>query len=113
MITNDPLYTKDVLVASGGTTSTKVDLQGHVIVALITPASLTSTTCEIQSSPDNGATWLPVYDQAGTKLEITLGASRWIALVPGDLAGLRLVRLVTGSAEADDRTIKISARPLG
>lgn len=109
----DSVRTLELAIASGAATSQAVDLRGHVPIALTTPAALTSTSAELQASLDDGATWLPVYDRSGNKYSAALAANRWVAIPPGDIAGLPLVRLVTNSNEAAARTLKLVCRALG
>jgi len=112
MIAADPIYTTEVVVANGGTESSPTDLNGQVLIGVDVPAAVTSTTAELQTSIDN-STWKPVYDREGNKYTLALGASRYIALPPGDIAGLHNVRLKTGSAEGAARTFKLVLRKLG
>lgn len=112
MIASDPIYTLEVVVANGGTESTSIDLNGHVLIGVDVPGTVTSTTAELQTSLD-GSTWKPVYDREGNKYTLALSATRYIALPPGDIAGLPNVRLKTGSAEGAARTFKLVARKLG
>ena len=108
----DPIYTQDAVVANGGTNSSSVDLNGHVLIGIATPADLTSTSGELQTSIDN-ETWLPIYDREGNQFTLELAASRFIAIPPGDIAGLHNVRIVVGSAEGAERTLKLVCRKLG
>lgn len=108
----DSIRTLDLAIASGATNSAAVDLKGHAPIGLITPGTLTSTTAELQASMD-GSTWVPVYDRFGTKYSIALGTSRYIAIPPGDIAGLPQLRVVVGSSEGAARTLQLVCRALG
>lgn len=112
MIAADPVYTLEAIVPSGGTESNLLDLTGHALIGVGTPAAVTSTTAELQTSLASG-TYLPVYDREDTKYTLALGANRYIALPPGDIAGLHNVRLKVGSAEAAARTFLLLVRKLG
>lgn len=113
MIAADPIYTEPSVVANGATESAHVQLSGHVLIGVAVPATITSTTAELQTSIDAGVTWLPIYDRDGVKYSLALGASRYVALPPGDIAGLHNVRLKTGSAEGAARTFTLVLRKLG
>lgn len=112
MIAADPIYTEPSIVANGGTESAIVALNGHVIVGIAVPAAITSTTAELQTTID-GSTWLPIYDRLGTKYTLDLVAGRYIALPPGEIAGLHNVRIKTGTAEGAARTFQLVLRKLG
>ena len=100
----------NVTIANGATTSDAASLtSGSTPVAIITPSSLTGTAFTLQASID-GATYYPVYDITGSAYSVPVGTSRYIALPPGDLAGVRYLKVVSGSTEAADRTIGIVAR---
>jgi hypothetical protein len=113
MIAADPIYTLESIVPNAGTESSMTQLSGHVLIGVAVPAAITSTTAELQTSADAGATWLPIYDREGNKYTLALGASRYIALPPGDIAGLHNVRLKVGSSEAAARTFTLLLRKLG
>lgn len=112
MIAADPVYTLEAIVPNGGTESNLVELNGHALIGVATPGALTSTTGELQTSIASGS-FLPVYDREDTKYTLALGTNRYIALPPGDIAGLHNVRLKVGSAEGADRTFKLLVRKLG
>lgn len=101
-------------VANGATDSdwihigTDVDCNG--LVAIVTPAALTSTSLTIKASIDGGTTTLAHYDLTGSSYSIPCGASRWIALDPALFVGIPFIRIVMGSAEAAARTLTLIVR---
>ncbi len=101
--------TQTVTVASGQTTSDAINLNGFGMVALITPAALTSTAMTFTGSQD-GVNFFAMYNVAGTQLAITLAASRVIEFSPGDFVGINFIKLITGTAEGSDRLIQVVSR---
>lgn len=110
---HDSLRIIPFTIATDATASDSQDVKGHVPVGIITPAALTSTSAELQVSIDGGTTFVPVYDKDGTKYSLTLAPSRFVAIPPGDIAGLHELRLVVGTAEDAARTLQLVCRSLG
>ncbi len=101
--------TQSVTIANGATSSDAVNLNGFGMVALITPAALTSTAVTFTGSQD-GVNFVPIYNTSGTQLSITVSTSRYIEFVPGDFVGLNYLKLVGGTAEGGDRVIQVVSR---
>ncbi len=100
-----------VAIANGQTVSDAVDLGGLRPIALVTPAALTGTSFTFQSSVD-GTTFVPVYDSSGSQVSVTVSTSRFVVLSPTSFAGVRHLKVVSGSAEGAARTIQIVARAI-
>jgi len=81
-----------------------LDMRGNVLVGLIIPATITSTTITFLGSIDNG-TFTAMYNTAGTALSAAVLASRLIAINPSDFASVDYLKIATGSNEIADRTI--------
>jgi hypothetical protein len=98
--------TDTVTIASSGTTSTALTLQGgRVPIAIVTPSALTGTAFTFQASTD-GTNFFNLYNEA-TQYSVNVGASRYIALNPDVFQAIRHIRIVSGSAEAALRTISV------
>lgn len=97
--------TDTVSIPSSGTTSTSLQLQGTIPLAIQTPATLTGTSFTFQSSVD-GSTWYDLYN-GSTLYSVTVAANRYVALNPDVFESVRYVRIVSGSTEAASRTIYI------
>lgn len=96
----------DVTIESSGTTSSAATLYGRGnLVALETPSALTGTSFTFQASTD-GSTYVPVYNE-GTQYSVTVGTSRFVSLDPAVFAGVKYVKVVSGSTEAAGRTITL------
>jgi hypothetical protein len=99
--------TDTVTIASSGTTSTALTMQGgRVPLAIITPSGLTGTTFKFQASADQGANFYALYNE-GTEYSVAVNTSRYIALNPNVFEGVKVLRIVSGSSEAAVRTIGI------
>lgn len=102
---------KSVSIANGATVSSSIDLQGLGLLQIMMPAAFTGTTITFQSSLDD-VTYQACYNTAGSALSCTVAASRNILMSPGDLVGIRFLKLVSGSAEGGARTINLQVREL-
>lgn len=100
-----------VAIANGQTVSDAVDLGGLRPIALVTPAALTGTAFTFQASVD-GSTYVAVYDSSGSAVSVTVSTSRYIVLSPTTFAGIRFLKVVSGSAEGGARTIQVVARAI-
>ena len=99
--------TDTVTIASSGTTSTSLTMQGgRVPIAIVTPSALTGTTFKFQASADQGTNFYALYNE-GTEYSVTVSTSRYIALNPNVFEGVKVVRIVSGSSEAAARTIGV------
>lgn len=98
--------TDTVTIASSGSTSTSITMQGgRVPIAILTPAALTGTAFTFECSVD-GTNFYDLYN-GGTEYSLTVAANRYIALNPDVFQGVRYVRIVSGSTEAASRTIYV------
>jgi hypothetical protein len=100
-----------VTIASSGTTSGAIDLQGLGLVGIIMPAAFTGTTISFQLSNDN-TTFYDVYNTDNVQLKVTVTQGRAYLLTPGDLIGVRYLKIKSGSTESGSRTITLLTRTL-
>jgi hypothetical protein len=99
-----------VPIANGETTSAVVCLRDHAMVGLITPAALTSTAITFTASTTEGGTFVPVYDSDGSVVSLAVAQARAIGLSGAEadaLAPFVWIKVVCGSAEADDRVLTL------
>lgn len=104
-------FDKSALISNGQQVSQAIDMAGNTLTGLIMPSSFTGTSITFQSSVDN-TTFIDMYDTAGNALSVTVAANRWVAFAPQDFAGVRYLKLKSGSAEAADRSITLVLRPV-
>lgn len=92
---------------ASGTTTAEIDLQGGTLIGIITPASIASTTATIQMAPTSAGTYVTVKDPLGTittaggNISMTIASSGYYVLPLSVTAGLRFIKLVTGSTETN------------
>lgn len=105
--------TATATIATAGTTSTVVDLNGTSLLGFVAPAAWTTATLRLQGSPDN-STWCKILDPDGADV------SSWIAVTAGaaysvDVAAMlpyRYIRFVAGAAQGAERVFTVITRPL-
>jgi hypothetical protein len=103
-----------VTIASGQTTSGAVDLAGYVLVGIRLPSSFTGTALKISESATFGGTYQNVYlPSTSADLSLTVAQGKSIPIeVPANLLPWRFIKIISGSAEAADRTITLIVRPI-
>jgi hypothetical protein len=100
-------------IAKDGTASQWVhigtDTDCNGLVAICTPAELTSATMTIGVSLDGSAA-LTHTDYTGASATITVAANRYIALDPALYAGMPFIKLTVGSEEGAAREFTLIVR---
>lgn len=100
---------------TSGTTTDEIDIKGGTLVAVLIPASVSSTTMKISASPTSGGTFttiydgLPLYLSAAGDLSFTITASKWVIVPVGAVVGFNFIKLVFGSSETS-KTYTIAYR---
>ena len=94
-------------VANGATAVTpNLDLRNWDLVAIHTPATLTSIAITFAISPDGSVTAMSVRDQGGSAISLTVAASRYTMLTQQTMEGMHgICTLTMGSAEGGARTL--------
>jgi hypothetical protein len=105
---------KSVTITAGESLSPALQVGTGIPLALLTPATLVTTTMSFQGSLD-GSTWLNLYDAGGVEVTMTIGTSRAISLEAIYLAGMQFLKLRLGTAgspatEAADRIFTVVTR---
>lgn len=97
--------TRSVTIGVGETTSPIIDIRDYVVVGVVTPGALTSTTLKFEASPTRDGVFVPVYAD-DTEVSLTVGADRMVG-VTGEsadaLSACQFLRLVVDTAEGGDR----------
>ena len=101
-----------VTIASGQQISGVLDTFGMSLVGIRMPAAFTGTTLTFQESNSSTGTFRDVYNASGNQLSIPVSTNRTILFTPSDFAGLRYVKIKSGSSEAADRSINVILRGL-
>ena len=97
-------------ISESTTVSLAVDLGSKMILGFQMPAAFTGTALTFQGATSLTGTYQSVKDGAGNAVSVTVAQGEYIALDPDlqtNLRALQFVKLVSGSAEAADRTIEI------
>lgn len=101
-----------VVIANGGTTSGEIDLSSIDIVGFYLPAAFTGTAITFTAAYESGGTFIAVKDGAGNSISKTVAQGQYIKLDPADFAGVLYLKLVSGSAEAAERTVRVALREM-
>ncbi len=111
--------TVTVTIASSTTVSSAIDLNGTTPVGIFLPSTFNGTALTFQASATSDGTYVAVEDGAASAANVTLtatAASKYIAIpaaVQDQLRGLRFLKIVTSTAQADtDTVITLALRPL-
>lgn len=101
-----PVFT----VAVNTNTSDTVDLNGTTLVGLFVPTGFDGTVINIQATID-GSNFYDVEDGDGADLELTVGTVPcYVPVAPTLTAGLRMIRLRTGTTQGQETLIPIASR---
>jgi hypothetical protein len=102
---------------TSGTTTDEIDIKGGTLVAVLIPASVSSTTMTITASPTSGGTFTTIYDglaqyvSAAGNLSFTIAASKWVIIPASAVVGFNFIKLVFGSSETS-KTYTVAYRHL-
>ena len=99
-------------IANGQTTSAVVDVIGNCLCGVFIPSAFTGTTISLQASNLSTGTFYPVNDGAGSTVSLTVVAGEYTRIDPIITAGIRYLKIVSGSAEAAEREIILATRPV-
>ena len=101
----------ELTIASGGTTSTSYELGGTHLIGILIPSAFTSTKLFIEGSLDNTAFYQLYGSSSGTAKEIKVAPNKFIEIESNYDNPFDFIRLVSSSAEAAERKIKIICNP--
>ena len=84
-----------------------VSVQGLVLVAIELPDTFAGTALTFEGDVDGDGTYQSIYDNAGNAVSWTVANSRLVIPTAGSalIAGLVSLKVVSGSAEADETTL--------
>jgi hypothetical protein len=102
------LYKSGVTILNAATTSNPADTGGGVLAGVYAPASMTGASVSFTASTDGGGTYVPVRDQLGSLVTVTLNAAASFYSLRGVLPfGADFIRVVSASAEGADRALTL------
>ena len=107
-------YDLSATITSGQTVSAAVDLEGTGLAGLILPSTFDGTAISFKMSATLTGTYVDVQDGAGSTFTLTGAASKYVPISNlAYLAGVRFIKLVSGTAQATtDTIITLVTRPL-
>lgn len=100
--------TVNVTIASGAATSTALLLGGYDVVGMVFP-TMTGATITFEGSVD-ATTYYDMYNASGTQLSVTAQDNAMVCMAAGDLVAAQEIKIVSSTAEAAARTVKMIVR---
>ena len=91
------LTVMSVTITNGTAVAAAIDTLGFPLVGILMPASWTTANLSYRAAPDLAANVADVYDDSGTEVVTTAAASRFIAISPSKLAGVRWLVVRSGT----------------
>jgi hypothetical protein len=103
------------VIASGQTKSGAVSVSNETQpVALDLPAAFTGAAITFEASTDGGATFHQVMEVDGAAAySVTVAAAKFVPLDPRVFAGIGSFKVVSGSAEGAERSVRVVMRKVG
>ena len=105
----------EAIILSGATTSQEIDLFGYTLMGFHLPAAFTGTTLKIQTATVSGGTFQTAFDAVNNAdFSFAIAAGKYVSIpdFANITAGMRFIKIVSGSAEGADRTITLAVRPV-
>ena len=99
-----------VTITSGQTVSSSVDTKEQAIVGIEIPATFTGVALTFQTASNPAGPFQPLTKTDGTNYSIVVAQGKNVIIPPTDLAGWRIVKLVSGAAEGATRVINLMVR---
>ena len=107
-------YVVTATIASGASSSNELNVGEWKYAGLVMPSSWTSAVITFLVSNKSGGTFVPLYDDAGVEVSVTVSQGTAVGLANAALAlaPWRYVKLRSGTAaspvnQAADRTIEL------
>lgn len=101
---NRPASVQSVTIASGGTTSGVITLEGFAMGMVMLPSTFDGTTVTFTVCDTYGGTYVPYTGTDGNAVSITTAASKAFAL-PEGLFAAKYIKMVGGSTQTTTDTV--------
>lgn len=108
------LYT--VTIAGSASLSGAVDLGPFTLCGLLLASTWDTNVISFAASTTLGGTYVPILSASGAEVATgSIAASKWIALDPADFAGIRFLKIRSGTSSAavnqgDDTIVTLVVR---
>lgn len=89
---------RTITIANGASLSSEIKITEETITGIVMPSAWTAANITFAAAASEGGTFVPVYDAAGTELEVTAAASRFIAISPDALRAARYLKVRSGTS---------------
>ena len=99
-------------IAISTTTSAAIDLQGASLCGIYMPAAFTGTTLKFSVATTLTGTFVVMQDGFGNDITKTVAANKYIAVDPADFAGVRFLKIISGSTELAARSLVLGTRSI-
>jgi hypothetical protein len=104
-------------IANGQSLSGALNLGGLRLFGIVMPAAWTAAGLTFRMSPDGGASWSDLYDDAGVEFIVSAAASRFIMLDPAGFSALPWLQARSGTsvapvAQGADRSLTLMLRSI-
>lgn len=104
------------VIAISTTTSAEVDLLGTSLAGIHMPSVFQGTTLKFSTAlkPEaDGGTHVVMQDGAGADYSVTVTTSKYIPVDLAKFAGVRFVKIISGTSESGGaRTLGLATRPI-
>ena len=94
-----------ITIASSGTSTDAIDLNGKKLVGIQFPSTMTGTTVSIKQCESEGGTYTDVYDLTGAAVSVPV-VNGYIPVAPTIFVGPAYIKIVSSAAEGATRTLK-------
>lgn len=96
---------------AAGTTSDAIELSGQTVCGFLMPGTFAGTSFTVQVCDTKDGTYLTLRDSSAA-ISYTSTTSVYIRANPQDFAGVRFMRIVSGSSEAAGTVVKLAVREI-
>ena len=103
---NSNIKTISATIANGQTKTGIIDLSGTTMSGFYTPSALTGTSFTFEASYD-GINFFPIKDETNSTITYTVSPNNFYRTLATSFYGVRLLKIVSNSAEAADRDLII------
>jgi len=108
----NPIEVDAVVIASGGTKTPEINLNGRTLLGINLPAAFTGTSLTFEVASEAGGTYGVLQDDYGNQVTAIVAQGKPCALqrALSALAGWQYIKIVSGATEGADRTLKLHSR---